>query len=163
MNAQPPAATRDGAAVRVPPPLVPIVAVVSGIALDRWWPIDPGLAHLAPALDVVGSVLIGGSILLVITCIVILQRSGQDANPWKPTPSIVDHGPFAVSRNPIYLAMVLFCLGFGVQRANLWILALTPLTWWILHRFAVVPEEAYLSRKFGRTYDDYRRRVRRWL
>jgi len=46
---------------------------------------------------------------------------------------------------------------------SFWALVLLPvgiaLLWW----GAVSPEERYLSAKFGSRYDDYRRRVRRWL
>lgn len=45
----------------------------------------------------------------------------------------------------------------------MWILLLTPVGAWILHRFAILPEEAYLERKFDDAYLAYKRRVRRWL
>ncbi len=63
----------------------------------------------------------------------------------------------------MYLQMVLACLGFSVILSNLWILALTPVCGLILHTFSILPEEAYLERKFGEPYLDYKRRVRRWL
>jgi len=40
---------------------------------------------------------------------------------------------------------------------------LTPLCAWVLYRFAILPEEAYLERKFGDIYLAYKHRVRRWL
>lgn len=46
---------------------------------------------------------------------------------------------------------------------NTWILLLVPLCAWVLHRFAILPEEAYLQRKFGEKYLSYKRRVRRWI
>jgi protein-S-isoprenylcysteine O-methyltransferase Ste14 len=59
--------------------------------------------------------------------------------------------------------MVLVCVGVAVILMNWWILALTPVCGWLLQRFAILPEEAYLERKFGDTYLAYKRRVRRWL
>jgi protein-S-isoprenylcysteine O-methyltransferase Ste14 len=63
----------------------------------------------------------------------------------------------------MYLMMVLLCVGFSIVLSNLWILALTPVCVVLLHRVAILPEEAYLERKFGETYLSYKRRVRRWL
>jgi alkanesulfonate monooxygenase SsuD/methylene tetrahydromethanopterin reductase-like flavin-dependent oxidoreductase (luciferase family) len=40
---------------------------------------------------------------------------------------------------------------------------LPPVCAWALDRIAIVPEEAYLERKFGASYLAYKRRVRRWL
>jgi protein-S-isoprenylcysteine O-methyltransferase Ste14 len=59
--------------------------------------------------------------------------------------------------------MVLGCIGVAIILMNWWILAVTPLGAWVLQRFAILPEEAYLERKFGDTYLAYKRRVRRWL
>jgi protein-S-isoprenylcysteine O-methyltransferase Ste14 len=59
--------------------------------------------------------------------------------------------------------MVLVCVGVAILLMNVWILLLTPLTVWVLQRYAILPEEEYLERKFGETYLAYKRRVRRWL
>jgi protein-S-isoprenylcysteine O-methyltransferase Ste14 len=63
----------------------------------------------------------------------------------------------------MYLQMVLVCIGIAVMLMNVWILLLTPVCAWVLQRFAIVPEEAYLEGKFGDTYRAYKGRVRRWI
>lgn len=95
--------------------------------------------------------------------VVQIRRTGQSENPWKPTTEIVDRGPFRFTRNPMYLQMVLVCIGIAIMSMNLWTLMLTPLCAWLLQRFAILPEERYLEQKFGETYVAYKRKVRRWL
>jgi protein-S-isoprenylcysteine O-methyltransferase Ste14 len=155
---------RDAAAVRIFPPAVPPVAVLLGIALDRAWPIDVGGALPAPARWWIGGAIALGALLgLGFWSVRLFRSSGQSENPWKPTPRIVERGPFRISRNPMYLQMVLICVGAAIALANAWILILTPVGAWALYRLAIVPEEAYLERKFGEEYRSYKRRVRRWL
>ena len=95
--------------------------------------------------------------------VILLRRTRQSENPWTPTTEIVKDGPFRFTRNPLYLQMVLGCIGFSIILRNIWILLLTPLCAWVLQIFAILPEEAYLERKFGESYRSYKRRVRRWL
>ena len=47
--------------------------------------------------------------------------------------------------------------------SNVWIVLLTPLCAATLQRFVIRHEEAYLERKFGEAYLNYKRRVRRWI
>ena len=63
----------------------------------------------------------------------------------------------------MYLQMVFVCVGFAIILWDVWLLALTPVGAWLLQRLAIVPEEAYLERKFGDTYLAYKRRVGRWV
>jgi protein-S-isoprenylcysteine O-methyltransferase Ste14 len=155
---------RDAAAVRIFPPAVPLLTILLGIGLERVWPIDLGLALPAPGRYWLGGAIILGAILgLGARSILLFRRGGQSENPWKPTPHIVDRGPFRWTRNPMYLQMLLVCVGVAVILMNWWILALTPVGGWLLQRFAILPEEAYLEGKFGETYLAYKRRVRRWL
>lgn len=154
----------DAAAVRIFPPGVPLVAVLAGLGLDWLWPVDASAFLPAPARYWVGGLIAGGSFLgLGLWAVVLFRRSGQRPNPWKSTPGIVDRGPYRLTRNPMYLQLVLVCAGIGVALANVWILLLTLPCAWLLQRFAILPEEAYLEAKFGDAYRDYRRRVRRWL
>ncbi len=155
---------QDAAAVRVFPPGVPLVAVLVGVGLEYLWPIDPGFALPAPERYWLGGLIVAGSFLgLGFWSVRIFRRSGQSENPWKPTPQIVERGPFRVTRNPMYLQMVLICTGIAIILWNVWVLVLTPLCAWVLQKFAIEPEEAYLEGKFGDAYLAYKRRVRRWL
>lgn len=154
---------QDAAEVRVMPPLVPLLTILAGAGLRRFWPIELGLEAESQFLFVLGVSLVAFAILVVLWTIFLFNRTGQHPDPHKPTPEIVDTGPFRVSRNPIYLLMIVVCLGFALMQRNLWILLLTPLAVWVLTRFVIVPEERYLEEKFGEVYLAYKRRVRRWL
>ena len=83
--------------------------------------------------------------------------------PGGSTQVVIDSGPFGLSRNPLYVGLVALYVGLALLWPSFWALMLVPvgtaLLWW----GAVRPEEIYLSAKFGSEYDDYRRRVRRWL
>lgn len=155
---------KDSAAVKVFPPGVPLLTVLAGVGLDDLWPIDAGFMPTAALRYWVGGAIVAGAILgLGLWSVVILRRTGQSENPWKPTTKVVERGPFTVSRNPMYLQMVLVCVGLAIILWNAWILFLTPLCAWVLQRLAIVPEEAYLERMFGEGYLAYKRRVRQWI
>jgi len=155
---------RDGAAVRIFPPAVPLLTILIGVALNWVWPLDLGPAIPAPERYWLGGAIVLGAILVLgVWPVLLFRRSGQNENPWKPTPSVVDRGPFRFTRNPMYVQMVLVCVGVAVMLMNWWVLLLTPVGAWVLQRLAIVPEEAYLERKFGETYIAYKRHVRRWL
>jgi protein-S-isoprenylcysteine O-methyltransferase Ste14 len=155
---------RDAAAVRIFPPLIPLLTILVGVGLNRFWPIRLGFEVPAPERYWLGGAIVIGAFLgLGLWSVVLIRRSGQSENPWKPTTHIVQRGPFTFSRNPLYLQMVVICVGFAVLLMNWWVLALTPVAAWLLQRLAILPEEAYLERKFGDAYLAYKRRVRRWL
>jgi protein-S-isoprenylcysteine O-methyltransferase Ste14 len=154
----------DAPAVRVIPPLFPLLTILAGIGLNRLWPLDIGVVLPAPARYWVGGIIVAGAILgLGAWPIFLFRRSGQSEIPWTPSTRIVERGPYRVTRNPMYLQMVLVCIGVSILLMNVWIVALTPVCAWLLQRFAIVPEEAYLERTFGDAYRAYKGRVRRWI
>lgn len=155
---------KDAAAVRVFPPAVPLATILLGVGLGRVWPVDLSAVLPTPERYWIGGLIVAGAFFgLGLWSVVLFRRSGQHENPWKPTTRVVERGPFRITRNPMYLQMVVGCVGFAILLANIWILILTPLGGWVLQRFAILPEEEYLGRKFGEPYLAYKRRVRRWL
>ena len=76
---------------------------------------------------------------------------------------LVTAGIHGWTRNPIYLRMFLVYGGIGVSARSPWTLILTlPLA--LMIRYGVVArEEAYLERRFGDAYRDYKAHVRRWV
>jgi len=83
--------------------------------------------------------------------------------PGAPSTTVIDSGPFARSRNPLYVGLLAASAGVALLAGSLWALLALPLEWALLQWGAVLPEEQYLSAKFGDGYADYRARVRRWL
>lgn len=155
---------QDAAAVRVFPPAVPLLAILLGAALGTIWPIRLGIEPSAVLRYSVGGAIVLAVFLgLGLWSVILVRRSGQRENPWKPTSTVITTGPFRVTRNPMYLQMVVGCLGFGIILWSAWIVILTPVCAWVLQRYAIVPEEEYLEEKFGDIYRDYKRRVRRWI
>lgn len=154
--------SNDRARVRIFPPAVPLATIALGAFLQGRWPFPLGLP--TPARAWLGGGLVVVTILgLGLPAVVTMRRSGQSENPFKPTFSIVEDGPFRLTRNPMYLQMVITCVGFAVFLSNGWILALTPLCALALRQLAILPEERYLEEKFGDAYLAYKRRVRRWI
>ena len=154
----------DAARVRIFPPAVPLLVIGAGIGLERVWPSWPGFALPTPSRYWIGGAIAMAAVLgLGLWSVVLFRRSGQNENPWKPTPQIVERGPFRLTRNPMYLQMLLVCVGAAVALSSAWILLLVPVGGWALQRLAIRPEEAYLEGKFGETYLGYKRRVRRWI
>ena len=77
--------------------------------------------------------------------------------------TVIDSGPFARSRNPLYLGLLAGAAGVGLLAGSVWALVAVPLEWALLRWGAVVSEERYLAAKFGEAYAEYNRRVPRWL
>jgi protein-S-isoprenylcysteine O-methyltransferase Ste14 len=90
-------------------------------------------------------------------------KAGTNIRPDKPSLAIVTNGPFRYTRNPMYLGFLFGLAGMSLlASAPLMLLMLVPF-WYILDRYVIVPEENYLSQKFGDTYLEYKAKVRRWI
>ena len=119
-------------------------------------PSSQGAAGIALASTLAGMMLLVGAVRA-------LRSAGTEINPWKPSRALVTNSVFAVSRNPIYLALLCVQAGFAWWFSIGWWLVLVPVSWFGLDRFQIRREERYLSATFGKAYSDYQRRVGRWL
>jgi len=93
----------------------------------------------------------------------LFKSTGQDPAPWKPSPELVLSGSYRFTRNPMYLGLTCIQIGLGLLLSNLWISLLAAFSLLVVHFIAVVPEERYLSEKFGDSYKGYLLKVRRYL
>ena len=94
-----------------------------------------------------------------------VRRAKTTFNPLRPdtTTALVTTGLFAVSRNPMYLAMVVILVGWAIYLSSP-VALIGPLVFVLyISRFQIVPEERALSVLFGARFDDYVSKVRRWI
>lgn len=72
-------------------------------------------------------------------------------------------GPYALVRNPLYVANGLLGLGWAWMSGNMPTVVFLA-AFCVLYGALIVPhEEAFLARKFGREYEDYKKRVGRFV
>lgn len=152
---------RRTAGVIAPPPLLPL-AVIGAAELMRWLVPVPMVGVDAWRRSV-AVVLLACALTLAGAAVLTLRRARTPVEPWKPTRSIVEHGPYALTRNPIYLAFLGVQLAYAWARGNVWGMLLLPVSVALLHWGVITREERYLREKFGAPYDAYRQRVGRWF
>jgi protein-S-isoprenylcysteine O-methyltransferase Ste14 len=83
--------------------------------------------------------------------------------PGQPTEAMIAEGPYRLSRNPLYVGLLTLYLALALLTGSSWALLLFPVAVLLVLWGAILPEERFLHARFGAAYDDYRRRVRRWL
>lgn len=157
-------APADRPGVLIFPPVLPIGGLLLGLILEQFFPIAAKAdwlpfalrMSLGPGLLVVGVAFMAGARGA-------MMKAGTHVHPGRPALHLVESGPFRLSRNPMYLGGNLVLLGLGLVFRLYWIPLLMPVLIAICHRGVILREEAYLERKFGQTYINYKTRVRRWL
>ncbi|MEQ8332388.1 isoprenylcysteine carboxylmethyltransferase family protein [Nisaea sp.] len=150
----------DTAGVVLPPPLILLIVIVIGAGLEMFVP-----RPFAPdwAQTFLGPSLVVGAIGLVIIAERQFKRAGTSVKPWMPSTALVTTGIFSISRNPMYLAMVILLVGLSLAGNTLWMLTAIVGFVGMMHFGVILREEAYLERLFGVAYTDYKARVRRWI
>ncbi len=152
----------DRAAVIAPPPLLMVLAIGAGLLADHFAPFA-----IVPGVGAARFVLFGFLLLIAAAFIVSglaqLRTHHEHPSPYKPTEAIVAGGIYRFTRNPIYVGFIIIVVAIAVIANTVWLLLASLALLLVFHFGVVKAEERYLSAKFGDTYDDYRRRVRRWI
>jgi len=148
--------------LRVPPPLVGgMVALLMWLGARLVPRADfplPAKGLVAIALTVIG-------LCFGLVAYFQFRAAETTVHPLKPHESsaLVVRGIYRVTRNPMYLGMLVILAAWAVWLANALAFVLLPLFVVYLNRFQIAPEERALRARFGAAFTDYARAVRRWL
>lgn len=155
---------RDNPGLPHLPPTYPVFFLIGAAILDFLLPISFLAAPaFVSAQTLIGAVLVAAGLGLDLWAYRVMQAAGTHAEPFKPTMTIVSHGPFRFTRNPMYVGFLLSYTGLALIFALEWGILALPVLWFTLDRVVVRREEAYLTRKFGPIYTEYLARTRRWI
>lgn len=150
----------DRADVKILPPVILLLGLGAGIAAGA---ASSAALPPSPAAKAAGvmSILAAGAIAGL--AFRALERASTSFDVRRSTLTLVTTGVFAVSRNPVYFAMVLLQVGIALLIDSAGALLFVVPTANALCRLAIKPEERYLEQKFGEAYRVYRDRTPRWL
>lgn len=150
----------DTAGVIAPPPLIYLGALAIGFGVNA--AIGKGSLPSAVRWPVGGASILAG-VGLMGSFLEAFRRARTPVDPYTPTQAIATDGPYRLTRNPAYLGMALTYAGIALVSNAPSALVPLPVAIAVIDRGVIAREERYLERKFGSTYLDYKRRVRRWI
>jgi protein-S-isoprenylcysteine O-methyltransferase Ste14 len=148
--------------LKVPPPAVAVLfGVLMWLASRLVAPIEVSFGIRVILAVVIAS----AGMVFGITGMASFVRAKTTMNPIKPgaTSSLVSGGTFRITRNPMYLSLLLYLLAWAGYLSSWLAVLFLPVFVLYITQFQIKPEERALSALFGEEYASYKARVRRWL
>jgi len=148
--------------LKVPPPVVALLTAVLMWLASHFL---PTLAFVFPAGNLLPLGLGAIGLMVAISGVVTFRRARTTLNPTKPdtSSSLVSWGIYKITRNPMYLGLLLELTAWAIFLSNWLAFLFLPVFVVYINRFQIVPEEQSLTALFAREFLTYQSRVRRWL
>jgi len=148
--------------LKIPPP---VVALLLGVFMGLVRRAAPSLSFRLPAHGLLVIILVATGFVISISGVVTFRQARTTVNPTRPELSscVVTWGVYSITRNPMYLGLLMILTGWAIFLSNALALLFLPLFVLYINRFQIKPEERALTAIFGQDYLAYQGRVRRWI
>ena len=150
----------DHADVKIHPPILLVIHLFVAFLLIRLLPLPFSFPKV---LGWLGYALVLIGLGLSTSAATRFMQARTTLDPHGSVSNIVTSGPYRFTRNPIYVGLVCFLIGFPLIFKSYWGVILSPVFIVLMNTLVIQHEEAYLEKKFGEAYTSYKSRVRRWL
>lgn len=145
---------------RLLPPILMLLCFVGMLVLHRLLPVRE---LIPPPANLSGLAFILAGLSLAIAGRLTFARAGTEIYTFREPGRLVTGGVFRVSRNPMYLGMLLLLIGAAILLGSLTPFLAALAFAIVADRWYIRYEEAAMAAKFGEDYRAYQRRTRRWL
>ena len=145
------------------PSVLFLMTFILGVLLSWIQPWNLTLYLEYEVMQLIGFLLLSISLILNILAYRIFRKHRTPHAPFSTPTVLIDSGVFAMSRNPVYLVLVLSQFGLGFVLDMVWLLPSALILWITLHYLIVPDEEKILESLFKERYTHYKQRTRRWF
>ena len=151
--------------LKIPPAILMIFAMIGVYYSPVLFPFIPNYLLYPEVRSIASGVLLALGAATAILGVVTFKMARTTTNPVSigNVSSLVTHGIYRFTRNPMYLGFAFILAGWGVWLGSMW--AFLGVAGFIAYitLFQIIPEERALHKLFGEQFDDYKSRVKRWL
>lgn len=152
----------DNPGIKIPPPLLYLAIFLLAILIQKLLPLNNVFFYTATS-KIIGTVFIIIGLFFNFPALLQFFKTRNTVITIKPANSLQTKGIYSVSRNPMYISLLLVYTGLSFIIGNWWNLMLLPFLFLLVQEYVIKREEKYLDRRFEQEYTDYRSKVRRWL
>jgi protein-S-isoprenylcysteine O-methyltransferase Ste14 len=153
---------KDHPGIYIPPPLLYVVTFLVAVLVQKFVPLNKDFFNTTTS-KIIGLLIILTGLFFSFTAIRQFFKTKNTLVTIKPANSLQTTGIYSVTRNPMYVSLLLFYTGLSFIIGNWWNLIVLPVLFLIVQEYVIKGEEKYLDRRFGQQYLDYKLKVSRWL
>ncbi len=148
--------------LKIPPPLLALMCEAFMWGISKTVGLSSVESGVAGPLSLI--VLIVG-LAISISAIALFRKAKTTINAMKPQSAtrLVYAGIYRLSRNPMYLSVLLILTSWAIWLENYFNLAVLFFFVWYITKFQIVPEEKALEELFPEEFESYKSKVRRWI
>jgi protein-S-isoprenylcysteine O-methyltransferase Ste14 len=149
--------------LRIPVPWVFILTYLAGLALHFIFPFKILSEADFFIVKIAGVVLFAIGAFFAAWSLLIFHKASTTTTPGEISKKLVTFGPYRLSRNPMYVSLILAYLGEAGFLVQIWPVIVLPFMLFYLNQVVIPLEEDLLKKEFGEAYENYSGRVRRWV
>jgi len=151
---------KDNPGIFIPPPLIYAAIFFLSILMQKIIPINNSFFDSRNA-TIAGIVLIAIALLFILPALIKFVQSKNTLVTIKSATSLQTKGIYSLTRNPMYMGLLILYSGIAMLEGNCWTFIFIPVIIIIVQAYVIRGEENYLQRAFGEEYIAYRKKVRR--
>ena len=146
--------------IKIPPPLLVLILVISNYFSSK--KID---LILLPNQNLISFIILLIGVLILINPILKFRKSKTTIDPikFKKVNKLITSGIYKYSRNPMYLGLLMIVISTSIFYLNIFSMITPILFYYWINSFQIKREEIFLSEKFGKEYQFYKTKTRRWI
>ena len=152
----------DHPGVYIPPPLFFAATFLVAVCIQQYIPIDRAFFDSGMA-TILGVLIMVLGLVLLFPALYRFVKTKNTLVTIRPANTLQTTGVYAITRNPMYISLLLLYLGLSFIIGNWWNMILLPLLVIVVQEYIIKREERCLTHRFGEAFTAYKTRVRRWI
>ena len=144
---------------KIPPPIVTLLCI--GII----YLFESQIKYFQTDLKAVGIIFLILGLIIIFLAVLKFIKTKTTVDPTRPdkTSNLVISGIYKITRNPMYLGMLFLIMSYSMYNNNIVGCIVIPIFIFYINKFQIEPEEIEMRRKFGESFENYCKKVNRWL
>ena len=144
---------------KIPPPIITLLSIVIIYLFES--KIEYSQLHL----KAVGMIFLILGLTLIFLAVLKFIKTKTTVDPTRPhkTSNLVITGIYKLTRNPMYLGMLFLIMAYAIYNNNIFGCIVVPIFIFYMNKFQIEPEEIEMRKKFGESFENYCKKVNRWL
>lgn len=145
---------------RIMPPTYLFISLLIAIALGLLY---PGVIIIPSPWNLVGLIPLVMGVWLNLAADKALHQANTTVKPFEEPTALISDGAYGMSRHPMYLGFVLILVGVAVLLKGVTPFLVIPIFVGFIEAVFIRFEEKAMEQKFGQSWGEYKRKVRRWI